>query len=136
MKYPTHKSIVLFDGVCNLCNGTVNFIIKHDSKVHFLFASLQSDVAKEILLQFPEKKINLDSILLIEKGELYENSSASIRIFKHLNYGYKLGYILIIVPAFIRDFFYRIIANNRYRWFGKRTHFIKPTPEIKARFLS
>ena len=129
------KSIVLFDGVCNLCNSSINFIIKHDKKEQFLFASLQSDVAKEILLQFTSKKINFDSIVLIEQEEFYEKSTAVLRILKHLGGRYKLLYCSVIIPKFIRDKLYDYIAKNRYKWYGKRENCMIPAAELKKRFL-
>jgi len=129
------KSIILFDGVCNLCNSSVNFIIKHDKKKHFLFASLQSDAAKEILLQFPTKKLTLDSILLIEGKDIYEKSSAALKISKHLNNGFHLLNYFIIIPLFIRDLVYNLISKNRYKWFGRKDKCMIPTEEVKSRFL-
>ncbi len=130
-----NKLIILFDGVCNLCNSSVNFIIKHDTKEQFLFASLQSDAAKEILLQFSTKKLTLDSITLIDGNTIYEKSSAALQISKYLNGGYKLLYGFIIIPRFIRDWVYNIIAKNRYTWFGKKEKCMIPTSEIRNRFL-
>lgn len=129
------KSIILFDGVCNLCNSAVNFIIKHDKKERYLFASLQSDVAKEILLQFPSKKITLNTIILIEKGEFYDRSTAVLLIFKQLSSGYNIIYNFIFVPKKLRDFIYSFIAKHRYNWFGKKENCVIPTPELKTRFL-
>ena len=129
------KSIILFDGVCNLCNSSVNFIIKHDKKKHFLFASLQSDAAKEILLQFPTKKLTLDSILLIEGKDIYEKSSAALKISKHLSNGFHLLNYFIIIPLFIRDLVYNLISKNRYKWFGRKDKCMIPTEEVKSRFL-
>jgi predicted DCC family thiol-disulfide oxidoreductase YuxK len=129
------KSIIFFDGVCNLCNSSVNFIIKHDKKKQFLFASLQSDAAKEILLQYNSKKINLDSIVLLDNGKLFEKSTAALRISKHLNYGLFLLYIFIIIPTFIRDYLYDYIAKNRYKWYGKKDSCMIPTKDLKSRFL-
>ena len=129
------KSIILFDGVCNLCNSSVNFIIKHDKKKHFLFASLQSDAAKEILLQFPTKKLTLDSILLIEGKDIYEKSTAALKISKHLSNGFHLLNYFIITPLFIRDWVYNLISKNRYKWFGKKETCMIPTKEVKNRFL-
>jgi predicted DCC family thiol-disulfide oxidoreductase YuxK len=129
------KSIIFFDGVCNLCNSSVNFIIKHDEKKQFLFASLQSDAAKEILLQYNSKKINLDSIVLLDNGKLYEKSTAALRISKHLNNGLFLLYIFIIIPTFIRDYLYNYIAKNRYKWYGKKDSCMIPTKDLKSRFL-
>jgi predicted DCC family thiol-disulfide oxidoreductase YuxK len=130
------KSIIFFDGVCNLCNSSVNFIIKHDKKKHFLFASLQSDAAKEILLQHNSKKITFDSIILIKANKIYEKSTAALKISKHLNNGLFLLYLFIIVPTFIRDYLYNTIAKNRYKWFGKKDSCMIPTKELKHRFIS
>jgi len=135
MNYFNNKSIILFDGVCNLCNASVNFIIKYDKKSHFLFASLQSDVAKEILLQFSTKEINLDSILLIEDKNIYEKSTAALKISRHLSNGYQLLYYFIIIPTFIRDFVYNYIAKNRYKWYGKRAQCMVPNSTLSKRFL-
>lgn len=129
------KSIVLFDGACNFCNSAVIFIIRHDKKFHFIFASLQSDVAKEILLQFSSKKIVFDSIVLIENNKIYSESTAVLRILKNLSGGYKIMYVFIIVPKFIRKYLYKIFAKNRYRWFGKKENCIVPSQKLKKRFL-
>ncbi|WP_457617360.1 thiol-disulfide oxidoreductase DCC family protein [Lutibacter sp.] len=129
------KAVILFDGVCNLCTTSVHFIIRHDKSSYFLFASLQSDAAKEILLHFPSKKIKLDTIVLFEDGTIYDKSTAALRIAKKLNGGYKLLYFLIIIPRFIRDFGYLFIAKNRYKWFGKKKKCMIPSPEISAKFI-
>lgn len=129
------KTIILFDGVCNLCNSFINFIIKHDHKKQFLFASLQSDVAKEILLQFSQKRIALDSIVFIENNYFYEKSTAVLKILKHLNGGFTLLYGFKIIPKILRDWLYNQIAKNRYNWFGKNKNCIIPSPEVKNRFL-
>ena len=131
-----NKSIILFDGVCNLCNASVNFIIKHDKNAQFIFASLQSDAAKEILLQYNLKKIKIDSIVLIQNNEIYEKSSAALRIAKALSGGFKSLYLFIIIPKFIRDFGYDYIAKNRYKWYGQKETCMIPTSEIKNRFIN
>lgn len=130
-----NKSIILFDGVCNLCNSTVNFIIKHDKEERYLFASLQSDAAKEILLQYHHKKINFESVLLIKNDKIYEKSTAVLLIIKQLSNGYYLFYYFIIIPKTIREWVYNIIAKNRYKWFGKRESCLLPSSEISKRFL-
>jgi len=135
MNNTKNKYIILFDGVCNLCNASVNFIIKHDKKEYFKFASLQSDVAKDLLLHFNSKKIKKESIILIEDKKFYQKSTAALRISKKLNGGYKLLYLFIIIPTFIRDFVYSYIAKNRYKWFGKKNNCIIPNQKIKKRFL-
>jgi predicted DCC family thiol-disulfide oxidoreductase YuxK len=129
------KSVILFDGVCNLCNSSINFIIKNDKKKHFLFASLQSDAAKEILLQHNSKKNNLNSIILIENETLFEKSTAILKITKHFSNGYQFLSIFSIIPTFIRDTIYMLISKNRYKWFGKKDSCIIPSEELKGRFL-
>ena len=130
------KSIILFDGVCNLCNTSIQFILKRDFNKKYLFASLQSDAAKEILLQYTDEKINLETIILIENGKFYKKSTAVLKIWKNLNFLQSALYIYIIIPRPIRDWFYTIIAKNRYKWFGKKTSCIVPSKELMNRFLS
>jgi len=135
MNITKDKSIILFDGVCNLCNSSVNFIIKNDKKQTFLFTSLQSDAAKEILLQFSSKKIDFKSILLIKNGIIYDKSTAVLLIIKQLSNYYKFLYAFIIIPAFIRDIIYNFIAKHRYNWFGKDESCMIPSASLKNRFL-
>ena len=130
------KSIILFDGVCNLCNSSVQFIIKHDKQERYLFASLQSDAAKEILLHFNLKKNNIDSIFLIKNSKIYTKSTAALKIAKHLNNGFSLCYFFIIIPYFIRDLAYDYIAKNRYKWFGKQNECMLPSAKHKKRFIA
>ena len=130
-----NKSIIFFDGVCNLCNNSVNFIIKRDKHKRFLYASLQSDAARDILLQFKIKISDLDSIILVENGKLYQKSTAILKIAKQLNGFWKVNYIFIIIPKFMRDNIYDIIAKNRYKWFGRREKCMLPTGDMKLRFL-
>jgi len=130
-----NKSIILFDGVCNLCNASVNFVIKHDKKEQFLFASFQSDAAKEIMLHFNLKNLNLDSIVLIDDQKIYEKSTAILRIAKLLNGGFKFLYFFIVIPKSFRDWLYSYIAKNRYKFFGKRERCMIPSLELKNRFL-
>ncbi|HWR34026.1 MAG TPA: thiol-disulfide oxidoreductase DCC family protein [Chitinophagaceae bacterium] len=127
--------IVLFDGVCNFCNYWVNFAIKRDRKKKLKFTTLQGETAKQLLLQYHINPTSLSSVIFIDKGKAYTQSSAAIRICKYLNGGWKLFYGFIIIPKFIRDFFYNIIANNRYKWFGKNKECMVPTPELKDRFI-
>lgn len=130
-----NKSIIFFDGVCNLCNNSVKFIIKRDKHKRFLYASLQSDAARDILLQFKIKNSNLDSIILLENGKFYQKSTAILKIAKQLNGLWKLNYGFLIIPKLMRDFIYDIIAKNRYKWFGKRETCMLPTGDMKLRFL-
>ncbi|ADO69487.1 thiol-disulfide oxidoreductase DCC family protein [Stigmatella aurantiaca] len=129
-------AVVLFDGVCNLCNGTVNFIIDRDPTSYFRFAALQSPQAAELLAplgRVPEAEPQ--SIFLVEGGKLYERSTAALRIARRMGGAWKGLYAFIVVPAPLRDAVYRFIANHRYRWFGKAEACRMPTPELRERFL-
>lgn len=128
-------TIVLFDGVCNFCTNFVQFLIRHDHKKVFHFASLQSEVGKKILLQHGLDPNSLNTSVLIAEGKSYLRSAAGLRILKLLGGGWQFFYVLIFVPAFVRDGVYGIIARNRYRWFGRREQCIIPTEEVKDRFL-
>lgn len=130
-----NKSVILFDGICNLCNNSVQFIIKRDKKHHFLFSSLQSDAAQAILLQFQLNNSELKSIILVEDGHEYQKSTAILKIVRKLSGLWKLTYVFILIPKFIRDFIYDKIAKNRYRWFGKKEICMVPTKELKMLFL-
>ncbi|MDO9037675.1 MAG: DCC1-like thiol-disulfide oxidoreductase family protein [Lutibacter sp.] len=130
-----NKSIILFDGVCNLCNASVNFVIKHDKKAQFLFASFQSDAAKEILLHFNLKNLNGGTVILVEGQKVYDKSTAALKIAKRLDDGFKAFYAFIIVPKFFRDWIYDIIAKNRYHWFGKKESCLIPSAKLRNRFL-
>jgi predicted DCC family thiol-disulfide oxidoreductase YuxK len=130
------KKVILFDGVCNFCNYWVNFAIKRDREKKLQFAALQGETSKKILLPFNIQPTSLSSVILIDNGKAYTQSSAAIRICKYLDGGWKLFYGLIIIPKFIRDFFYNIIARNRYRWFGKKESCMIPTAEVRERFLN
>jgi predicted DCC family thiol-disulfide oxidoreductase YuxK len=127
--------IILFDGVCNLCAGSVQFIIKRDNNKYFRFASLQSDFAKIILQPSQLSENNFSSIILWEDGKIYTQSAAALRITKHLSGGWKLLFALIIIPAFIRNYMYSIIARHRYRWFGKKEKCWIPNDEWKDLFI-
>ena len=129
------KPLLLFDGVCNLCNSSVQFIIRHDPEQKFLFASLQSDKGQEILKELGLNAKEFNSLILIENGKAYMRSTGALRIARHLSGLWKFLYIFIIIPSFIRDFLYNFVAHNRYRFFGKKDHCMIPTPELKARFL-
>lgn len=129
------NSIVLFDGVCNFCNGSVNFIIRNDPEKRFNFAALQSEAGQELRAKYGIGD-DVDSIVLIENGKAYTHSTAGLRIAKTLGGIWALGYIGIIVPAFLRDFLYRGFAKNRYRLFGRQDACMLPTPDVRERFLS
>lgn len=129
------KKIILFDGVCNLCNHSVQFIIKRDRQKQFHFASLQGKTGQQLLEQFHLPADNLNSFILIENGTLYRKSSAALRVSRKLGGAWPLLYGFIIVPAFIRDGVYTLIARNRYKWFGKKESCMIPAPGLKERFL-
>jgi len=130
-----NKSIILFDGICNLCNASVLFIIKRDPTVNFYFQSIQDADAAKLPADLSKEALNLESILLIENNKLYKKSTAALRIARKLNALWPLFYVFIIVPVFIRDPLYSLIARNRYRWFGKKDYCMIPTPELKSRFI-
>ena len=131
----TDAPVILFDGVCNFCNYWMNFAIKRDKYNQLRFAPLQGEAAKQLLPKYHLNPTSLSSVIFIDKGKAYTQSSAALRICKYLNGGWKLFYGLIIIPKFIRDFFYNIIARNRYKWFGKKESCMVPTPELRERFL-
>jgi predicted DCC family thiol-disulfide oxidoreductase YuxK len=130
------KPIVLFDGVCNLCNGSVQFVIKRDPQAKFLFASLQSDIGQAILKDFGLNTHDFDTFILIDNGIAYTRSTAALRVAKELDSPIKFLQIFTLVPSFIRDLFYIFVAKNRYRFFGKQDQCMLPSPELKTRFLS
>ncbi len=130
------KTVVLFDGVCNLCNGSVLFIIKRDPQSKLKFASLQSEFGAEQMKRFNLPLSALNSVLLIKGGQLFQKSNAALEIARMLEGMWPGMYAFKIVPLFIRDFIYDWIAKNRYRWFGKKEECMIPTPEMKARFVN
>jgi predicted DCC family thiol-disulfide oxidoreductase YuxK len=130
-----NTAIILFDGVCNLCNYSVNFIISRDRRAYFRFASLQSPVGQELLQQYELSNATLDSVILLDNGRMYQRSTAALRITRRLRQPWPLCYAFIIIPKFIRDLIYNFIARNRYRWFGQRDLCRVPTPEERSRFL-
>ncbi|MDF2065388.1 DCC1-like thiol-disulfide oxidoreductase family protein [Bacillus sp. Cr_A10] len=127
-------AIVLFDGECNFCDASVQFIIARDPKVFFQFAALQSDIGRELKIKhlIPEK---LNSVLVIEDNTVYDSSDAAIFICKHLKGLWKVFYVFKIIPKTFRDILYKFVANNRYKWFGKKESCTIPSPEMRNRFL-
>ena len=130
------SAIILFDGVCNFCNSSINFIIEHDKKNYFKFAPLQSESGERLKKEFHLDSPNIDSVILIEDNKAFTHSTAALKVARGLGGIWSLAYIFIIVPKFIRDFFYKLFAKNRYRLFGKKDACMMPTPEIRAKFLS
>ena len=134
MKDKNHK-IILFDGICNLCNSTINFVIKRDKQNMFKFATLQSETGQSLLSEFKIDRTETDSIVLIDGKKSYVKSTAALHIAKNLSGVYPLLFGFLILPRFIRDRLYDYVAKNRYKWFGKKESCMAPTPELKAKFL-
>ncbi|HMB91714.1 MAG TPA: thiol-disulfide oxidoreductase DCC family protein [Rhodothermales bacterium] len=128
-------ALILFDGVCNLCNSSVNFIIDRDPEGYFKFAALQDEAAQPILDRYGLSADYTDSIVLIEDGQCYRQSDAALRVARHLRGAWPVLHNLVLLPRPLRDALYDWIARNRYRWFGKRDTCRIPTPELRARFL-
>ena len=129
------KPILLFDGVCNLCNGVVNLTIKLDIKGKFKFASLQSESGQSLLKQLGLPTHGFDSFVFINKDKYFRKSSAALHVLKELGGFWKMFYVFIIFPRPLRDLVYNFIAKTRYKIFGKRETCMTPTPEFKKRFL-
>ena len=130
-----NKPIILFDGVCNFCNAMVNFIIRQDRKRAFLFAALQSESGRKLLQQYHINWQRSDSFVVIENDKAYMKSNAALKLYAKLPWYWKWTQSLWIVPKFIRDWVYNVIARNRYRWFGKKDVCMVPTADVKDRFL-
>ena len=128
------SKIVLFDGVCNFCDSSVQFILKRDTKGIFKFASLQSEVGTQIIKQYEIPK-DIESFVLIDDEKAYYKSTAALLLSKDLKWPWKAMYIFMIVPSPIRNIFYHVIANNRYKWFGKKESCRLPSPEVRSRFI-
>ncbi|NOQ24841.1 MAG: DUF393 domain-containing protein [Bacteroidales bacterium] len=135
MRSLKNKGIILFDGYCNLCSGSVKFILKRDKNDYFRFASLQSEISQEYLLDFKISTELNNSVFLIENGKVYDKSTAALRIAKKLKGLWFLFYVFIIIPSPIRDFIYMVISKNRYKWFGRNTECFLPEEKYKHYFL-
>jgi predicted DCC family thiol-disulfide oxidoreductase YuxK len=129
------EAIVLFDGVCNLCSASVNFAIDRDPRGRIKFASLQSPLGQQLLTEHGLSTTDFDSMVLITGGRAYTRSSAGLRMLSKLRMPWPLVYPLLVVPAPLRNLVYRLIAHNRYRWFGRQEQCRVPTPELRERFL-
>ena len=127
--------VILFDGICNFCNGAVNFVIRRDKKKLLKFAALQSEAGQLLLKHYSLPVSKFESFVFIEEGKVYTKSTAALKLCKHLTAMWPLVYGFIIVPAFIRNGIYTWIAKNRYKWFGKKEQCMIPSPEIRSRFL-
>lgn len=128
--------IIIFDGVCNFCNGAVNFIIKRDSKSIFKFAPMQSEIAQELISRYQIYEVGYDTFLLIKNDRCYLRTNAALEITKDLDGFWFMFRAFKIVPSIIRDYFYRLFARNRYKLFGKRTVCTVPSKEVRDRFLT
>jgi predicted DCC family thiol-disulfide oxidoreductase YuxK len=145
---PDDRPVVLFDGVCNFCNGVIQFIVDHERAPELRFAPLQSPIAEELLVRVfgPERSRLLrdglsgagdpDSVVLVESGRGYTHSTAGLRIVRYLRAPYRWAYALVVFPRALRDLVYRFIARHRYRWFGRTETCRVPTRELRARFLA
>ena len=128
-------AVVIFDGVCNFCDSSVNFIIDHDPDLYFRFAPSQSEEGQQLLARYNLVALALDTFILIEDNKAFTRSTAALKIARHLRGPWKLCYGFIVIPRPIRDVVYKFISRNRYKWFGKKEACRIPTPEEHARFL-
>lgn len=136
MMFEAGKKIILFDGICNLCNSSIQFVIKHDAKNMYQFATLQSDAAIALLKERGIDSSKTDSIILIDPNTAYyTRSTAALEIGKSFGGGWRLLGIFKWVPGPIRDWVYDVVAKNRYKWFGKQNECMIPTPELRSKFL-
>lgn len=135
MQHESGKPVLLFDGVCNLCTGSVQFIISRDPNARILFASLQSETGKKLLETHQLPANQLKSLVFIEKGKTYTRSTGALRASRYLKGLWPLLYGLIIVPPFIRNMVYDWVGKNRYKWFGEKTECWIPTPDLRKRFI-
>lgn len=131
----SHHPIILFDGVCNFCNATINFVLKQDKKGIFRFAPLQSEAGQKLLQQYGLSTKDFDSFVLIDEGKVYKKSSASLRVMNKLPWYWKEMQLFRIVPKVFRDAIYDFVAKRRYKWFRRKEQCMIPTPELRKRFL-
>jgi predicted DCC family thiol-disulfide oxidoreductase YuxK len=127
--------VILFDGVCNLCNSFVRFVIARDADGRFQFGPLQSPAARRLLGSIESSAGLPDSVLLVEDGRVWTRSDAALRVARRLKFPWRLAYVFILVPRPLRDWMYDQIARRRYQWFGKRAVCMVPTPDLRRRFI-
>lgn len=130
-----NRHIVIFDGVCNFCNGAVNFIIKRDPNSRFVFTPMQSPIGQELIEQYGAAMVGVDTFLLVKDGQCFERTDAALEITKDLSGLWHWFRVLKILPKPFRDYFYRLFARNRYKLFGKRETCMVPTADVRERFL-
>ncbi|MBH0161945.1 thiol-disulfide oxidoreductase DCC family protein [Fictibacillus sp. 26RED30] len=128
-------AVLLFDGVCNLCNGSVQFILKHEKSNELKFSAIQSQAGQKLLSHYNMDPAQMNSVILVKDGKIYTESDAVAATSLFLRFPYSLGQYLKIVPRPIRNAFYKKIANNRYRWFGQKESCMIPAPDLRNRFL-
>jgi predicted DCC family thiol-disulfide oxidoreductase YuxK len=131
----SEPKVILFDGVCNLCNSSVTFVIQRDKKDVFRFTALQEEAGKSLLTKYGIDPLKTDSIILVTDGKAYIKSTAALKIARDLGGLYPLLYGFMIVPNFIRNWVYDYVAKNRYKWYGKKESCMIPTPELRSKFL-
>ena len=129
------RYIVIFDGVCNFCNGSINFIINRDPEAKFAFTPMQSETAEVLVKEYGVFNVGEDTLIFIKNGECFMWSSAALEIAKDLSGPWSLFYAFIIIPVPLRDFFYKVFARYRYKLFGKRTECMIPSEEVRSRFI-
>ncbi len=131
----TNTHILLFDGVCNFCDASVQFIMQRDSKKLFRYAAIQSDIGQQLLKHYKLPTDQISTVVLIENDHIWTHSDAGLRVAKQLGGAWPLAYVFWYIPRFIRDAIYRLLARNRYRWFGQKDACRIPTPNERAMFL-
>jgi predicted DCC family thiol-disulfide oxidoreductase YuxK len=136
LELPKDKKIILFDGVCNLCESSVQFVVKYDTKDQFRFVALQSDLGQKIIQHIGINAKNIDSVILYQPGvAYYYKSNAALQIARNLGGIFHLGTLFKIIPTTLRNTLYDYIAQNRYQWYGKKESCLTPSAELKAKFL-
>ncbi|WP_286166446.1 thiol-disulfide oxidoreductase DCC family protein [Bacillus sp. E(2018)] len=129
------QAVLLFDGVCNLCNGSVQFILKHEKSEKLKFAAIQSEAGRALLSQYNIDPERTNSVILVIDGVVYTESDAVAKVAEFLRFPYNLGRYMKVVPRQIRNVFYKKVASNRYKWFGQKESCMIPTPDLRNRFL-
>ena len=129
------RAIILFDGVCNFCNASVNFVLKRDQDDRFRFAPLQSDAGRQLLAAHSLDNGKTDSFVLIAGGKAFTESTAALHVARRLGFPWNMLWAFMLVPPFIRNAVYRLIARNRYKWFGKKDQCMVPGEGMRNKFL-
>ncbi len=132
---PSREAVIIFDGVCNLCSHSVQFIIRHDHRHVFNFAAAQSNAGRALVMQIGLNPDKLETVVLLKDGQAYIRSDAALEIAKDLDWPWPALRVLRIIPRFFRNQLYELVARNRYRWFGKKTYCMIPTDDLKSRFI-